>query len=288
MHVDNLRVRRGRVEALRGVNLRIDDGEMVGVVGPNGSGKSTLVRTIAGLLRSSAGDVRIDGAGVSDLSHRERAAKLGFIAQSAVVPELMTVDEHIGLGRHARRRWLARWTADDREAVERAMRVCEVSHLRGRKLDELSGGERQRVRLATLLVQDPPMLVLDEPLTGLDIEHQLSILELLRSLNKDEGRTVLCVLHDLNLALRFLDRVVVIKEGLIAADGAPADVLCPRIFSSVFGVDGRVGCEFGGEPVVMCQLRASTLNANSESTENPRVQVRILRSAPRQGTLSGP
>jgi len=250
---DSLRVHLGGTEVIRGIDLCIDAGEIVAVVGPNGSGKSTLVRTLAGLLKPVSGRVSIDGKCLRALPPRQRASRLGLLTQAAEPPSLTTVEEHIGLGRHARRSILSRWTHADTEAVKSATDTCEVTHLANRRMEDLSGGERQRVRLATLLAQDPAHLLLDEPLTGLDIEHQLGLLHLLQRLHTERDRTVVCVLHDLDLALRFFGRVVVIHEGRVAADGPPSEVLCPRIFEAVFRVDGRVGCEVGGEPVIMCR-----------------------------------
>ena len=249
---ESLRVRLGSAEIIRGIDLRVHRGEMLAVVGPNGSGKSTLVRTLAGLLQPSAGLVTLDAQPLARWSPAERAARIGLLAQAAPIPELTTVREHIGLGRHPHRAWLRRWTAEDQHAVRDAIRACEVAHLADRQLQSLSGGERQRVRLATLLAQQPRTLLLDEPLTGLDIEHQLGLLELLESLNA-AGRSVVCVLHDLNLAARCFPRIAVLHEGRIAADGPPADVLTPRVFESVFRVSGRITREPSGQPVVLCR-----------------------------------
>lgn len=244
----------GSNTALQGVTCQIAHGEMVAIVGPNGSGKSTLVRALAGLVRPNAGVISLDNRPLSRLSPRERAAVVGLLAQSAPVPELMSVREHIGLGRHARRSWLRRWSATDEQAVAEAIEACEVCHLLDRRMEALSGGERQRVRLATLLAQRPRVLLLDEPLTGLDIEHQLGLLDMLASSNS-EGIGVVCVLHDLDLALRWFPRVIVLHDGRLAADGPPRGVLSPRVFESVFGVEGRIGFELGGDPVVLCRRR---------------------------------
>ena len=248
-----LHVHLGGASVRRGIDLCIDAGEIVAIVGPNGSGKSTLVRTLAGLLKPESGRAVIDGKMVRTLPPRQRASRLGLLAQTAEPPSLTTVHEHVGLGRHSKRSILSRWTSGDTEAVTKAMDTCEVTCLATRRIENLSGGERQRVRLATLMAQDPAHLLLDEPLTGLDIEHQLGLLHLLQKLNTDHGRTVVCVLHDLDLALRFFARVVVIHQGCVAADGPPSRVLCPRIFESVFRVDGRIGGEIDGEPVIMCR-----------------------------------
>lgn len=274
---ESLRVCLGGTEILHGVDLWIEAGEMVAVVGPNGSGKSTLVRTLAGLLKPEAGRALIDGDDVRRLPPRRRASKLGLLAQSAEPPNLTTVEEHVGLGRHSRRSILSRWTTGDSDAVRDAMEICEVTHLAGRRMENLSGGERQRARLATLLAQDPAHVLLDEPLTGLDIEHQLGLLNLLQNLNADDGRTVVCVLHDLDLALRFFDRLVVVHRGVIAADGPPSEVLCPRIFQTVFRVEGRVGREVGGEHVIICKQRQPESNPAAADTglEPPQIEIAV-------------
>jgi len=253
LSADALAVNLAENPVLKGVGFTVRDGEMVAVVGPNGSGKSTRVRTLAALLRPASGSATLDGRPVRSMTPRARAARRGLLAQSAETPGLTTVEEHVGLGRHCRRTFFARWGPGDTAAVRDAMATCEVTHLAQRRMENLSGGERQRVRLATLIAQDPDHLLLDEPLTGLDIEHQFGLLHLLRDLNLKRGRTIVCVLHDLDLALRFFDRVLVLHEGRIAADGAPADVLRPGIFRSVFRVEGRIGTESGGEPVIVCR-----------------------------------
>jgi len=247
----DLHVELGGASVLRGLSIDVDPGEMVAVVGPNGSGKSTLVRTLAGLLRPVSGRVRLAGRSVHTLGRRERARLLGLLVQSAEAPPLTSVREHVAFGRHAYRGLFTGDRARDAEMVTDAMTTCEVESLAARPVDELSGGERQRVRLATLLAQDPRLLLLDEPLTGLDIQHQLALLTLLRELNRDRERTLVCVLHDLSLALRFFPRAIVIHEGRISADGPPATILCPGLLRSVFRVEGRVSCAHAEDPVII-------------------------------------
>ena len=258
------------------VSLSIKDGEMVAIVGPNGSGKSTLLRTIAGVLKPSDGTIEIAGAPIEKLKKRQLAQALGFLSQSADIPQLTTVAEHIALGRHAHRRLFSAQTQTDLDSIHDATERCQVAHLCDRRLNELSGGERQRVRLATLIAQTPRCLLLDEPLTGLDIEHQLAILDLLEGVNRDHGRTIVCVLHDLDLALRYFDRIVVISDGQVKRDDRAESVLCPETFRSVFKVDGRVGREESGLPVVVCR-RPDCLDgcANERAPIQPRLQVQV-------------
>lgn len=246
-----LHVELGGREVLRGVSVRLETASMTAVVGPNGSGKSTLVRTLAGVLRPSAGEVRIADEPVRAIPRRSLARKLGLLTQNAEAPALLTVRDHVALGRHAHRTLFRGDAHADAVAVDRAMQRCEIEYLADRRVAELSGGERQRARLATLLAQDPRALLLDEPLTGLDIEHQLSLLHLLVDLNR-EGRTIVCVLHDLDLALRFFPRALVMHVGRLVADGPPAEILCPRIFETVFRVEGGLSRDSGGRPIVVC------------------------------------
>ena len=259
-----LRVRLGQREVLRGIDLSVRTGETVAIVGPNGSGKSTLVRTLAGLQKPESGAVAIGDHPVARMRPNQRASALGLLTQSAQIPGLTLVREHVGLGRHSKRGLLGRWTHADEAAVREAMHRCGIAPLADRRMEELSGGERQRVRLATLLAQGPDLLMLDEPLNGLDIEHQLDLLGLLVELNTNHARTIVCVLHDLSLAMRFFERVIVINEGRIAADGPPSRVLCPRVFETVFRVEGRVARSGGGEPIVVCSPRCAPGGSEGE------------------------
>lgn len=254
-----VRLSLGGREILRGVDLEVGDGEFLAILGPNGSGKSTFLRAIGGMLAPDDGEVLLDGAPLSTLRRGEIARRLAIVPQSAPIPSLITVREHVWLGRHPHRGWLPRrgWLGggDDRDrlAVEEAMAFCDVAALADRTVETLSGGERQRVRIATALAQDAPHLVLDEPLTGLDIQHQLDLLRLLAMVRRDRKRTVVTVLHDLDLAVRHMPRVVLLHRGRIVADGPPSAVLTPAAFAGVFRVDGRIGRESGrGEPVVVC------------------------------------
>lgn len=258
---------------MHGISLEIHQGELVAIVGPNGSGKSTLLRTIAGVIRAHQGEVLLDSQPIGAIKKRELAHRLGFLSQSAEIPQLTTVAEHVALGRHTHRKLFSGYRHEDAEAIDRAMHTCQVEHLADRKLSELSGGERQRVRLATLLAQDPDNLLLDEPLNGLDIEHQLAILELLSSVHIERSKTVVCVLHDLELALRYFDRLIVINNGQIRDDGRCEDVLCPELFRSVFKVEGRIGREERGLPVVVCQ-HPECLDRCPQSKAVPSVRVR--------------
>ncbi|MGD1914639.1 MAG: ABC transporter ATP-binding protein [Phycisphaerales bacterium] len=248
----------GSNRVLNGVDLSITPGEMVAIVGPNGSGKSTLLRALAGLLRPAAGGTTLDAKPLHRFAKRSLARRRGLLAQTADLPQLTTVREHVAMGRHAHTSPLATLfrsvdQATHNAAINAAMDRCGVAHLAERRMEALSGGERQRVRLATTLAQQPDILLLDEPLTGLDIEHQLGLLDLLSDLNTATGTTVVCVIHDLGLALRHFPRIVAVHEGRIAADGPGDRVLDAKTLRTVFGVEGCACFDLPGHPVVVCR-----------------------------------
>jgi len=257
----SLTVDLGPRRVLQHVDLAIAPREMVAIVGPNGSGKSTLLRTLAGLLKQTKGEVTLDAKPLHRYRKRALARRRGLLAQSADMPQLTTVREHVAMGRHAHASPIAglfrsSGQASHSRAINAAMARCGIDHLADRRMEALSGGERQRVRLATTLAQQPDILMLDEPLNGLDIEHQLSLLDLLADLNTASGTTVVCVMHDLGLALRHFPRIIALHEGAIAADGPGRSVLTPTILRNVFGVDGCACFDLPGHPVVVCKSQA--------------------------------
>ncbi|GAB3259621.1 ABC transporter ATP-binding protein [Kineosporia babensis] len=206
--------------------------DIVGLVGPNGSGKSTLLRTIYRMLRPTKGHILAEGRDVWGMRSREAARVIAAVVQDSPSDLELTVTECVATGRVPHGRLLGAGTSDDQAAVERAMNAAGVTHFADRGISTLSGGERQRVQLARALAQEPSILVLDEPTNHLDIQHQLSLLALVRSLRI----TTLITLHDLNLAAAYCDRVVVLFEGSAVATGTPQDVLTPDLLQQVFGV----------------------------------------------------
>jgi len=238
-----LTVALGGREVVRGVSARLEGGTLVGVLGPNGAGKSTLVRSLVGLIPPAAGRVLLDGADMGTMGRAAAARAIAYLPQGQVLHWPVSVERLVALGRLPHLAPLSRAGAADRAAVGRAMERAEVAHLGHRVATELSGGERARVLLARALAVEAPVLIADEPLASLDPEHQLHGMELMRE-EADAGRLVLAVLHDLGLAARFCDRVLVLDGGLLVADGAPADVLTPELMARVY----RVRTE-GGVPV---------------------------------------
>ncbi|RMX08255.1 ABC transporter ATP-binding protein [Corticibacter populi] len=235
-----LRVQLGHQPVLDGLDLVLPEGRITAVIGPNGCGKSTLLRSLARLLKPQTGQVLLDGQDIHRLSTREVARRLGLLPQSAQAPAGIRVAELVARGRFAHQGLLRQWSEADARAVEQAMHATCVAELAERAVDTLSGGQRQRVWLALALAQQTSVLLLDEPTTYLDLAHQIEILELCRTLNRDDGRTLVLVLHDLNQAARYADHLVAMKDGAIAASGHPDAVLTPEVLARVFGVNARI------------------------------------------------
>lgn len=225
---------------LRDLTLTIRPGEIAGVLGPNGSGKSTLLRLAGGLLRCQRGEVRLNGSNLKDMSRKSIARHLAIVPQQFHISFAFTVEEIVTLGRIPFLRPFAEEVDSDWRLVNEAMELVGISHLRARRFNELSGGERQKAVLAMALAQEPKLLLLDEPTAHLDITHQVEILELVRRLNLERGLTVLAAIHDLNLASLYFNRLILLKEGRLLADGAPAEVLTEPIINEVFSAAVKV------------------------------------------------
>lgn len=230
------RTRGGMRRVLCGASLSVGRGELVALLGANGSGKTTLLRLLAGTLRSTAGSVTLFGRAAERWSRVEVARRVAVLPQSLELPPGFRVAEVVAMGRAPHASRLFGSTAHDEAAVERALVDAEALDLAARPVDELSGGERQRVLVALALAQQPELLLLDEPTVHLDLAHQVALLRTLRRLSAARGVGVLAVLHDLNLAARFADRVAVLDGGGVLADGPPAEVLRPDLVRRVFGV----------------------------------------------------
>nr|WP_084351496.1 ABC transporter ATP-binding protein [Millisia brevis] len=221
----------------RDLSVDIPDGRITAIVGPNACGKSTLLRALSRLLRPQEGTVLLDGHDIQHRPAKEVARTLGLLAQSSTAPDGITVSDLVARGRYPHQTLLRQWSAADESAVRAAMAATGVTDLAIRPVDELSGGQRQRVWVAMVLAQETDLLLLDEPTTFLDIAHQIDLLELFLRLNRETGRTVVAVLHDLNQAARYADHLVAMSDGTIRGVGSPADLLTPALVAEVFGVD---------------------------------------------------
>jgi iron complex transport system ATP-binding protein len=223
-----------------GQSVRLPAGRITAIVGPNACGKSTLLRGLAGLLRPTGGRVFLGDAELARLPALEVARRVGVLPQAPVAPDGITVADLVGRGRHPHQRWFRQWSADDEEAVDAALAATGLADLADRPVAELSGGQRQRAWIALVLAQGPETMLLDEPTSFLDLAHQLDVLEVLAGINADDGRTVVMVLHDLELAARYAHHVIAVHDGRIVAEGRPAEVVTEDVVAAVFGVDALV------------------------------------------------
>lgn len=222
------------------INLNIQNGEIVSLVGPNGSGKSTLLKLISRLIKPGKGEIVLDGNMISAMNSKEIAKKLAMLPQTQENQADLTVQELIEYGRYPHQKSYNRMSKEDVDIVQWAISVTNLKKYKNRLLHTLSGGERQRAWIALAIAQRPKILLLDEPTTFLDISHQLDVMELLEQLNKEHGMTILMVLHDINQAAKYSDRLVVMKNGSIRYDGIPQCVLCREMFQSVFHIDAKI------------------------------------------------
>ena len=232
---ESLTLRYNGRDAVHEVSLDLESGELIAIVGPNGSGKTTLLRGLSRLLSPVAGHVLLDGDDIRAISSRDVARRLAVLPQEHPEGVDITVHELVWRGRAPHQGILQRATATDHEAVAWALDAADVSHVATRPLGSLSGGERQRAWIALALAQQPRVLLLDEPTSFLDVQHQVEVMALLSRLNA-EGMTIIAVVHDLALAGRFMQRVIGMRDGLIAFDGPAGEVLRPEPLEEVFGV----------------------------------------------------
>ncbi len=221
---------------LNRASINIESSEFTGIVGPNGSGKSTLLRILGGLLAPASGTVTLDGEPMARIGHRMRAQRVAFLPQSVQPTFSLTVFETVCLGRHPHLGALGTLTPHDRDVAERCLDAADCTDLRRREFMTLSGGERQRVMLASILAQEPALLLLDEPTSSLDVHHQVEIFDLLRRLAED-GYGVCVVTHDLNLAAQFCGNVLLLSGGSPepVAQGTPVDVFAETTLSEAYG-----------------------------------------------------
>ncbi|MEV2275413.1 ABC transporter ATP-binding protein [Nocardiopsis sp. NPDC049922] len=243
---------RARLSA-RGLTLAYDDrtivddldadiveGTITCVIGPNGCGKSTMLRALGRLMRPRAGVVELDGRDIHRAPTREVAQVLGILPQQPTAPDGLTVADLVARGRHPAQRWYRQWSGDDHRAVADALAQTGLLELADTPLDELSGGQRQRAWISMVLAQGTDLLLLDEPTTFLDLVHQVDVLDLVRDLHQQGGRTIVMVLHDLNLAARYADTIIAMREGRVVASGAPTEVLTPDLLAEAFGLEAVV------------------------------------------------
>ncbi|HEY9581383.1 MAG TPA: ABC transporter ATP-binding protein [Savagea sp.] len=227
------------------INLTIEKGEIISLIGPNGSGKSTFLRLIARLLKPDAGTVLLEGQSIHSIERKKLAQQLAMLPQMNNHQLDLTVGELIEFGRSPHVNKYGRMKEEDYDIVEWALEVTNLTKYRDRVLPSLSGGERQRAWIAMAIAQRPKVLLLDEPTTYLDISHQLEVMELVKALNEQLGMTIVMVLHDINQAARYSDRLIVMKKGKVQYDGTPQCVLCREMFQNIFEIDASIYEEAG-------------------------------------------
>lgn len=250
MRINGLSLGYGEQLIIDSVDLEVPSGALTAIVGPNGSGKSTLLRGMARLLSARSGAVHLDGVDIADHTSIELARRLALLPQAPVTPQGLSVGDLVARGRFPHRAWYQRWSAADEEAVRRALMRVDLIDRTEDQVAELSGGQRQRAWLAMVLAQDTDHLLLDEPTTYLDLAHAVEVMALARDVAHDSGRTVVAVLHDLTLAARFADHMVVLSEGKVVATGSPEDVVTGSLLADVFGLRATV-IRVDGAPAVV-------------------------------------
>jgi iron complex transport system ATP-binding protein len=284
LSAENLAVGYDQREIIHDLSVRIPTGKITVIVGANACGKSTLLKTLARLLKPSKGTVLLDGKSIQQVPTREVATKLGLLPQSPTAPEGITVADLVGRGRYPHQGWIRQWTKADDEAVAGAMASTDVLEISDRPIDELSGGQRQRVWIAMALAQETGILLLDEPTTFLDLTHQFEVLDLLVDLNKEDERTIVLVLHDLNQACRFGDHLIAMKDGGIVAEGNPRQVITEQVVQDVFGLAVKVIPDpVAGTPMVVPIGRHTTRTDRSETRSVNPAAAALAASAAANG-----
>ncbi len=237
---EDLYVSYGGPKIIEGLNVVIPSGEVTAIIGPNGCGKSTLLKALSRILTPEEGSVRLDGTDIKSIPTREVARKLGILTQNHREPEAISVSDLVRRGRYPHQGIFDQWSTEDQNAVDRALEVTGLGEHKEETVDELSGGQKQRAWIAMILAQDSTLMLLDEPTTHLDIPHQMEILEMLVKLSVHEGRTIVLVLHDINMASRYCTNLIGMKEGKILTTGKPSKVVTTEMVESIFGLKALV------------------------------------------------
>ena len=240
MSARGLAVGYGDRTVIEGLDVDFPRGQITTIIGPNGCGKSTLLRAMSRLLPANEGEVLLDGADISSIRRKDLARTISVLPQTPTAPEGLNVADLVSRGRHPHQSWIRQWSSTDEAEVHKALEMTGSMGLAERTLDSLSGGQRQRVWISMVVAQDTEVLFLDEPTTYLDLSHSIEVLNLVTELKHRLGRTVVMVLHDLNLAARYSDNVIVMADGQVTAAGKPSEVLTEELLESSFGLDARV------------------------------------------------
>ncbi|NDJ58513.1 iron-enterobactin ABC transporter ATP-binding protein [Enterobacteriaceae bacterium 4M9] len=236
LHGERLTLGYGKQTVIDNLSVSIPDGEFTAIIGPNGCGKSTLLRSLSRLMAPLQGQVWLDGEHIQRYATKEVARRIGLLAQNASAPGDISVQELVSRGRYPHQPLFTRWRKEDDAAVRNAMRATGIEALANQPVDTLSGGQRQRAWIAMVLAQETAIMLLDEPTTWLDISHQIDLLELLSSLNRNQGYTLAAVLHDLNQACRYATHLIALRDGKIVAEGAPKEIVTAELIEAIYGL----------------------------------------------------
>lgn len=234
---EQVKIGYGDTTIINNLDVEVPDGKVTSIIGPNGCGKSTLLKALSRLLSIKEGAIHLDGKSIHAQLTKEIAKKIAILPQSPEVADGLTVGELVSYGRFPHQKGFGRLTAEDKKEIDWALSVTGTSEFRHRSINDLSGGQRQRVWIAMALAQRTDIIFLDEPTTYLDICHQLEILELVQKLNKEQGCTIVMVLHDINQAIRFSDHLIAMKDGNIVTNGTTQEVLTKDNLEKVFNID---------------------------------------------------
>lgn len=240
LEVKNLSAGYGNSPVITNIHFSLVEGEFVTILGPNGSGKSTLIKAVQGLLREVSGEVRVSGKDLFQMRRRDIARAIAFVPQLYEVAFDYTVWEMVSMGRYAHQARLARLSPQEKCLVEEVLRLFGIDHLRDRKMSQLSGGERQRATIARAMVQDTPLLFLDEPSAHLDLSYSLEIFCLLEKLQREHRKTILCTEHNINLVIPYSQRIIFLKNGRIQAHGPPETMITRAHIEEVFGTEVEI------------------------------------------------
>ncbi len=268
INIDHIDVAYSDKVVIEDLSIEIPMGKVTTIIGPNGCGKSTLLKTIGRILQQKRGAVYLEGKDIHAMSTRELATRMAILPQSPIAPDGLTVEELISYGRFPYQKGLGRLKEEDRNIINWAIQATNLEEIRHQEVRNLSGGQRQRVWIAMALAQQTDIILLDEPTTYLDMAYQLEILELLDDLNKQHGCTIVMVLHDLNLAAKFADCIIAMKDGKIIDAGTPGAIMTREVLSKVYEIDANIVIDStSGRPIC---LSYQLLNKKKRTLEKIR------------------
>ncbi len=240
LEINNIDFSYNEKSVLKDISLSISKGEFLSIIGPNGSGKSTILKLITKLNTPNKGEILLNNVNIKDINQRDLAKSISLVPQNTYIEYEFSVKELIAMGRFPYKKRFERESKDDYAIVNKAMERTNTKYLEDRLITEISGGETQRVTIARALAQETDIILLDEPTSFLDINHQIEILNLLRDLNKEEKKTILLVIHDINLAARYSDRIMILKDGLVMDIGQPEDVITKENILKAYNLKAEI------------------------------------------------